>query len=247
MTSSPPDPERVAAVTSASLSDALADRFAHRFHILDLISPVPDRVLFGPAATVQFMPRREDLRDPAEHEFSPMLHAAVGEHAEGAVLVISSGGCPDAAVAGGKKLSRLSRLGMAGILTDARLRDFDEVDGLGIAAWCGGETTIADRREAMPFTAGAAVSLEAVTVIPGDWIYADAAGAVVIPAEARDGILDAAAERERADAAEVERIAKEYGGTTEAPGVVPRADDAEAPSSLESSSARPIPTRRRTR
>lgn len=211
MTSSRPDPERVAAVTSASLSDALADRYRHRFHLLDLISPVPDRVLFGPAVTMQFAPRRDDLRDPSVHEFAPVLHAAVGDDAEGAVLVASSGGCPDAAVAGGKKLSRLRALGMSGILTDGRLRDFDEVDGLGIAAWCGGETTLADRTLAMPFSAGGPVFLESVTIVPGDWIYADAAGAVVIPAGARDEILDAAAERERADAAEVRKIAGEYG------------------------------------
>ncbi len=210
MTPSRPDPKHVAAVTSASLSDAMADRFAHRFHILDLISPVPDRVLFGPAATMQFMPRREDLRDPDVHDFAPVLADAVRDDGEGAVLVVSSGGCPDAAVAGGKKISRLKGLGMAGILTDARLRDFDEVDELGIAAWCGGETTLADRREAMPFSAGVPVSLESVTVIPGDWIYADAGGAVVIPAAARDEIIAAAVEREREDAAEVQRIAEEY-------------------------------------
>ena len=197
-------------MTSASLSDAMADRFTHRFHILDLISPVPDRVLFGPAATMQFMPRREDLRDPDVHDFAPVLNDAVGDDGEGAVLVVSSGGCPDAAVAGGKKISRLRGLGMAGILTDARLRDFDEVDELGIAAWCGGETTLADRREAMPFSAGVPVSLESVTVIPGDWIYADAAGAVVIPAAARDEIIAAAVQRELEDAAEVQRIAEEY-------------------------------------
>ena len=211
MTYAPPDPGLVAAVSSASLSDAMADRVAHRFHILDLISPVPDRVLFGPAATMQLIPRRDDLRDPAAHDFAPVLHAAAGDDPTGRVLVVSSGGCPDAAVAGGKKLSRLRGLGMAGILTDARLRDFGEVDALGIGAWCGGETTLADRREAMPYAAGTTLALEAVAVVPGDWIYADAAGAVVIPATLRDEVLTAAAERERADAAESERIAEEYG------------------------------------
>lgn len=210
MTESTPDPEILSQVTSASLSDALAGRYSHRFHILDLISPVPDRVLFGPAATMQFMPRREDLRDPDEHDFAPVLHAAVGDDAEGRVLVVASGGCPDAAVAGGKKLSRLRGLGMAGILTDARLRDFDEVDELGIAAFCGGETTLADQTQAMPFEADVPVALESVTIIPGDWIYADAAGAVVIPFDDLDQILAAAVQRERSDADEVERIAGEY-------------------------------------
>jgi hypothetical protein len=42
--------EQVAAVTSASLSDALGKLCGHRSHVLGLVSPTPDRVLFGQAA-----------------------------------------------------------------------------------------------------------------------------------------------------------------------------------------------------
>ncbi len=43
--------KQVAAVTSASLSDALGKLCGHRSHILGLVWPTPDGVLFGRAAT----------------------------------------------------------------------------------------------------------------------------------------------------------------------------------------------------
>lgn len=124
----------------------------------------------------------------------------------GRVLAVSSWGYPDAPIAGGKKLSRLRNLGLAGLVADARLRDFDEVEELGIAAWCRGETVRQGGEAVMPFAANVPVALCGVTVFPGDWIYADASGAVVIPPGDVREILDEAARIEERDAAEVERM-----------------------------------------
>lgn len=198
-------------VSSASVADAMAARHDHRFHVLDLASPSPELLLFGPAATIRFFPRRPGLERAAIADFGAALHAAVGEEAEGRVLVIAAGDAPDAAVAGGKKLTRVAALKMAGVLTDARLRDFVEIIELGLVAYCRGETILADRSDLMPYEAGVPVTIDGVAVAPGDWIYGDGSGVVVIPAgEVRD-ILDAALEREEADAAEAARIRAEYG------------------------------------
>ena len=43
-------------VAAADVVDAMTARFHHRAHILDLVSPKPGRVLFGPAVTVSFFP-----------------------------------------------------------------------------------------------------------------------------------------------------------------------------------------------
>jgi regulator of RNase E activity RraA len=58
----------------------------------------------------------------------------------------------------------------------------------------------------MPFAANVPVGLCGVTVFPGDWIYADASGAVVIPPGDVRAILEDAARIEERDAAEVERL-----------------------------------------
>ena len=122
------------------------------------------------------------------------------------MLAVSSWGHPDQPVAGGKKLSRLANLGLAGLVADARLRDWDEVVDLGIGAWCRGETVRQGGEAIMPWDADVPVAVGGVTVLPGDWIYADRAGAVVIPAADLREILEEAARIEERDAAEVARM-----------------------------------------
>jgi regulator of RNase E activity RraA len=107
------------------------------------------------------------------------------------------------------KLSRLANLGTAGVVTDARLRDFAEVVDLGLAAWCRGETVRQGGEVVMPYAAGVPVVLGGVTVIPGDWIHADAAGVVVIPADDLRPVLEEAARIEDRDAETVARMRDE--------------------------------------
>ncbi len=198
------------AVSCSAICDAMMRLHGHRAHVTDLVSPVPDRWLLGPAVTMQFLPLRADLLDTARHDFSPMLDAAVaGTDPEGAVLVVSSWGHPDQPVAGGKKLSRLRNLGLAGLVADARLRDFEEVVDLGIGAWCRGETVRQGGHEIMPWAAGVPVAVGGVTVVPGDWVYADRSGAVVIPEGDLRAVLEEAAAIEERDAAAVARMAQE--------------------------------------
>lgn len=196
-------------VSCSAICDAMMRRHAHRAHISDLVSPAPDRWLLGEAVTMQFLPLRADLIDPARHDFSPLLDEAAGDAPAGKVLVVSCGGYPAQPIAGGKKLSRLANLGMAGVVSDARLRDFAEVMDLGLAAWVSGETVRQGGETIMPFAANVPVQVGGVTVVPGDWIYADASGAVVVPAADLAGILEEAARIEERDAAAVERMRAE--------------------------------------
>ena len=196
-----------AGVSCSAICDAMMRRHAHRAHVMDLVSPTPERWVLSPALTMQFLPLRADRFVPERHDFGALLLEAVGDDdPAGAVLAVSSWGYPDAPIAGGKKLSRLRNLGLAGLVADARLRDFAEVEELGIAAWCRGETVRQGGETVMPFAANVPVGLCGVTVFPGDWIYADASGAVVIPADDLRGILEEAVRIEERDAAEVARM-----------------------------------------
>jgi len=186
-------------VSSASLCDAMARTYPHRAHILDLMSPTPGEVLFGKAATMRFFPNRAD-----HHSASDRFDDILGEVADtGNVLVIAAGGHPDQAVAGGKKVARIEAAGFTGLLTDARLRDMDEVADFDIVCYASGETVRAAGDDARPLEGNVPVEIDGVGVLPGDWVYADNAGAVFIPAEALDEILDTAREIERSDAAAV--------------------------------------------
>jgi regulator of RNase E activity RraA len=196
-----------AAVSCSAICDAMMRRHAHRAHVTDLVGPAPERWLLGPAVTMQFVPLRADLLDRERHDFSPMLDAALaGLDPAGRVLVVGCWGHPEAPVAGGKKMSRLANLGMAGLVADARLRDFDEVAERGLSAWCRGESVRQGGDTVMPVAAGVPVAVGGVTVVPGDWVYADRSGAVMIPAGDLRPVLEEAARIEERDAAEVERM-----------------------------------------
>jgi 4-hydroxy-4-methyl-2-oxoglutarate aldolase len=176
---------------AADLVDAMGRLHRHRCHILDLVSPTPGRVLFGPAVTISYFPSCSAGLDPERYNLQNLFYDAVGDHPQGKVLVLASNGYTDASMGGGTKLSRLQNHGCAGVLTDGRLRDFDELAKYDFAAYCAGEATRWGGGEITPFQANVPVG---VGVMPGFYVFADNSGAVVIPdAQVQDVIEGARA------------------------------------------------------
>lgn len=202
-------------MSTAAVVDAMAARHSHRCHVDDLVAVTPGRVVFGLAAMIRFVPRREDLREPERHDLAALLAQAAGSEPAGRVLVMDSGGHPEASLAGSKKLARLCALGMLGVVCDGRLRDTAGLEDLGIGAWCAGQTLRWAGDRLMPLAAGVPVVLGGVTVVPGDWVLADDAGVAVVPAGDVDAVLRDALEVERRDAATLARL------TAEGPGPAP--------------------------
>lgn len=194
----------VTRVTSSALHDCLVQVHRHPCVIEGLVTPTPERVLFGPAATMAFLPHRADLFGDPRHDFASVYYRAVGDAARGAVLVMSCGGMPGQALAGGKKLSRAAFQGVAGALTDGRFRDLHELAGLGLALYCGGEAVAPANGVLTPFEAGVPVQVGGVTVVPGDYVYADRAGAVIIPRDVAGDVMRAAVALEESDRAVVD-------------------------------------------
>jgi 4-hydroxy-4-methyl-2-oxoglutarate aldolase len=206
-------------VSCSALVDAMADRYTHPAHILDFVSPTKGSVLFGRAVTIRFFPTRKDVQRPVENDFASLFYRGIAEMGgEGAVLVLSSGGHPDAALGGGRKLSRLRHNGLAGVLADGRLRDFDDLGSYGFATYCRGETVRQGGSLVMPIAANVPVEVSGVGVLPGDYVYADSAGAVIVPAGIIQEVLQDAAAREERDAASAERMTNEDPATVIAKG-----------------------------
>ena len=194
--------DRAAALSGlkcADLVDAMGRLHRHRCHLLDLASPTPGRVLFGPAVTISYFPSCSVALDPQRYNFANLFYEAVGDKPAGKVLVLASNGYPDTSMAGGTKLSRLQEHGLAGVLTDGRLRDFDELARYDVAAYCSGEATRWGGDAVTPFHANVPVVVGGVGVMPGQYVYADAAGAVVIPEGEVDEVLAEARKVEAAD------------------------------------------------
>lgn len=192
---------RKGGVSLASLTDALGRVSTHRAHVLDLVSPTPGRVLRGRAVTIRFVPFRQDVFDAHVNSFARLFYEAVPADPEETVLVLDSGGQPDISVGGGTKFSRLQNRKLAGLLTDGRLRDFGELERYEPVFYCSGETVKAGTADLMPIAANVPVVVGGVTVFPGDFVYADAAAAVIIPSRLVDEAFQLAAKIELEDVA----------------------------------------------
>ncbi len=141
------------------------------------------RRMIGPAFTLRYMPAREDLnglevfRD-REHPQRKAVETCPAGH----VLVMDSRKDARAASAGGILLTRLQQRGVAGVVTDGGFRDAAEIAGLDMPAY--------HQRPAPPtnLTLHQAIDLNVpvgcgdAPVFPGDIVFGDEDGVVIIPA-----------------------------------------------------------------
>lgn len=201
-------------VTTADLVDAMGRLHRHRCHILDLVSPTPGRRLFGPAVTIAYFPTCSHALDPGTYNFADVFYQAVNGDAAGGVLVLASNGHRDTSLAGGTKLARVQKMGLAGVLADGRLRDFDELAGFAFATYCYGEATRWGGDTVTPYLANVPVVISGVGVHPGDFIFADASGAVVIPPSQINEVIREAVQVNAEDRDSLVTIEKEspFGG-----------------------------------
>jgi 4-hydroxy-4-methyl-2-oxoglutarate aldolase len=188
----------VEGLKTADLVDAMGRLHRHRCHILDLVSPTPGRVLFGPAVTISYFPSCSAALDPDRYNLGNLFHEAVGDDPEGKVVVLASNGYTNSSMGGGTKLSRLQEHGCAGVLTDGRLRDFDELATYDFASYCAGEATKWGGGEVTAFQANVPVVVAGVGVMPGQYVFADSSGAVLIPDVQIEEVI-AGARRVKAD------------------------------------------------
>lgn len=200
---------RLEDVTSASLCDAVDERFDHKGHVRDLISPTPGRVLFGPAATIRLVPVREEVYDGDLHSFRRLFYEAVEEPRAGQVLVLDTSGQFDLAIVGGNKATRLAAHDLAGLVADCRFRDLDEIADLDLSCWCRGGSPRAGSSELMAVGANVPAVVGDTTILPGDHVYADGAGAVVLPRDHVEELLDRAVEIEAEDEETARRVREE--------------------------------------
>ena len=205
-----------ASLTCADVTDAMGRLHRHRAHATGFVSPAPARTLFGRVITISFFPTCSEKLEPEEFNFGRLFHRAVrGASTEPAhtVLVMASNGYTETSLGGGTKLSRLTNGGLAGVLTDGRLRDFDELAEEPYAAWCSGEAVAWGGGEVTPFQANVPVVIGGVGVHPGQYVLCDSSGAVFVPDAQIDAVLETAHQIRRDDASFRAEITRESGET----------------------------------
>jgi regulator of RNase E activity RraA len=182
-----PDPSLIAAmkgIGSATAAGELSRLGVRRAFIQGPVAQTPGVSVVGPALTLQFMPKREDLYSDSEYvEPERQLHRHALYHTRpGDVVVVDARADMTSGVFGEMMLTYFKGRGGAGVVVDGCVRDSAEAKKLGLGLWLRGVTpNFHTQTNLFPFAVNVPIACGGVTVMPGDIIVADDDGAVVVP------------------------------------------------------------------
>ena len=198
-----PDIERPPKELIEGLSDigsAMASGELKRLGISDpqILGPVakmPGKSVVGPALTLQFMPKREDLFESGEYTGPErQLHRHVLYHTQpGDIVVVDARENMGSGVFGDMMLTYFKGRGGIGVVVDGCIRDFPKVEGLGLGLWLRGVTpNFHTQTTIFPFAVNVPIACGGTLVMPGDIIVADDDGAVVVPVKLAPQLVEKA-------------------------------------------------------
>ena len=171
----------------------------------------------GPAFTLRFIPAREDLATPESWSSPISTRAAIEAMPDGSIAVIAAGGLSDAGVFGDILCQRMKQRNVAAMITDGVVRDLEGVLLTGLSVWAAGTS-------APPSVAGLTfinwqepIGCGGVAIMPNDLVVADMDGAVVVPTNLVDEVLEASVEQENLE----EWIMDEVQNGASLPGLYP--------------------------
>ncbi|WP_022881225.1 fumarylacetoacetate hydrolase family protein [Gryllotalpicola ginsengisoli] len=197
--------EKLRAAPVAGLSQQLRKRGLDAVSI-DGVRPLrPGVKLVGTAATLRFVPFREDLFAARGGGYNAQKRAfdAVGE---GEVLVIEARGERGSGTLGDILALRAKARGAAGIVTDGGVRDSAVVAGIDLPVFGAGPHPAVLGRRHVPWDVNVTVACGGATVQPGDIIVGDDDGVIVIPPALAEEVADAALAQEEEDAWIAEQV-----------------------------------------
>jgi regulator of RNase E activity RraA len=144
----------------------------------------PGRSVAGPALTLQFMPKREDLFGGREYDNPDLqLHRHVLYPAQaGDMVVVDARGDMGSGVFGEMMLTFFAGRRGAGVVIDGCIRDSGTARELDVGIWVKGVTpNYHAQTNIVPFAVNVPVACCNTLVMPGDIIVADDDGVVVVP------------------------------------------------------------------
>jgi len=193
--------DRLRQASTATLASQLFKRGFRNVFLRGLRPLCPALHMAGVAATLRFVPAREDLAtyerlgDPAYPQRHLIEHIAVGH-----VLVADCRGVADAGAAGEILLARLKARGAAGFVADGGLRDWETARALEFPVYALGPAAPAHVARHLAIDADVPVACAEVLVMPGDVLVGDGDGVVCIPRHVADAVAADAAEQDRLEA-----------------------------------------------
>ncbi len=181
------------------VSSATASAMLHRMGLRNsfmagITARKPGSKVVGPAVTLAFMPQREDIASGLGQEQTEKRSAlwAVFESVQpGDVLCIQAFGDPYTGCVGEMLTTYFGGRGGAGLIVDGCIRDWPQISHLEVPVWTRGFTpNYASQSRLFPFAFNVPVACSQVTILPGDVIIADDDGAVMVPQQMIQDVLD---------------------------------------------------------
>jgi regulator of RNase E activity RraA len=184
-------------IGAATATSTLYQLGVRNAHIVGPTSRNPGLAIAGPALTLQFMPKREDLYGEDEYaEPEKQLHRHVLYHTQpGDIVVVDARGDMKSGVFGDMMLTYFKGKGGLGVVIDGCVRDYPNIKRLDLGLWiCGLTPNFHTQTDLMPFAVNGPIACGGVLVMPGDIIVADDDGAVVVPAALAEAVIEKASE-----------------------------------------------------
>lgn len=188
----------------ATVSDVM-DPMPYQPIIQGVISATPERRMFGQAVTVRSLPARADCIADTKAKYAdkvasgdPIMHG-IKLCGPGKVMVVDASGYSDVAIGGDTKFAALSARGAEGLVTDGALRDQREFkDIFKFATYTAGFTPrVGTGRVLYSHEVNVDISCGGCLVRPGDYIFGDEDGVIVIPEAIIEKILNNAIASEK--------------------------------------------------
>ena len=155
---------------------------------------VPAMRTWGEAVTARFRAVREVPHNPYSLEMQ-----VVDSLREGHVLVSQCEADELSAAWGGLLTTAARSRGARGVVTDGGARDYVEIVALGFPTFCKGLTPYDSLGRMDVVEINAPIRCGGVTVRPGDLIFADVDGTIVVPQEVADEAIAKAWEKVRGE------------------------------------------------
>jgi regulator of RNase E activity RraA len=205
MTAPTPRPDEARdLLTSALLADVL-DALGHRHSCLPpAIRPLkPEWKLYGRAATLSAVPVASDPARPYAVELECVDRLKPGE-----VLVATTNGDRGSAL-WGELLSTAARAhGALGVVVDGLTRDAARILRMDFPVFAAGFSPLDSRGRLDGISHGLPIRIGECVVRPGDWVFGDIDGVVVVPSEMAEEALARALEKAKGENRVREELAR---------------------------------------
>ena len=205
--------DKLAVIGTATIASTLQRLGIRNAHIVGPVQRHDGRVAAGPALTLQFMPKREDVFGADEYEQPELqLHRHVMYHTQpGDMVVVDARGDLKSGIFGDMMLTYFKGKGGVGCIVDGCIRDFKNVRKIDVGLWTTGLTpNFHAQTDIMPFAVNVPISCGNTLVFPGDIVVADDDGAIVVPVKLAEQVIELGGEHH--DWEEFSKLRLEQGG-----------------------------------